>query len=84
MYKKLEIDFQITQELSDWIERYLEHINTTRGTSEDYYRMEIDLELKDELARHVLSHDQYTELRDYYVLCGVYAELGKPYLREKI
>ncbi len=77
-YEKYKLDFSITEELDQAIEDLMHHINNTDGGSEDRYRAEIDFWLKDALMRNRINHDQYQELRDYYVLCEIYREYGRP------
>lgn len=77
-YRRLDINFSLTEELELTIGTFMQHINEESGTSEDCYRSEIDFWLKDALGRKKICRDQYELLKDYYVHGGIYAELGNP------
>lgn len=76
-YKKLSLDFQIPSELNGAINCLVNHINTESGTSEDCYRSEIEFWLKD--AQKGLTQEQFDLLKRYYVLGGIYSEIGYPW-----
>ena len=71
-YRKLEIDFEITPELSKAIDDLMNNINNGDGMSEDCYRCEIEFWLKDSFER--LNRDQYQTLKEYYVLGDIYRD----------
>ena len=71
IYKKIEIDYIISEELNKFINEFVEYLNNSDGESEDYYRYEIDFWLKDYKDR--LTDEQYNILREYYVRGGIYA-----------
>lgn len=70
-YHALNIDYAISQQLQRAIDDFLYHINYEDGTSEDCYRSEIHFWLKDELD-HGMSFQQFEQLKEYYVLGGVF------------
>lgn len=71
MYKKLEIDFEITEELEKLIDEYVHHLNTGEGLPDDYYRTEIQLELNFCVRERLLNNEQIKLLRDYYQYRGI-------------
>lgn len=71
-YKKLDIDFCIPDTVEKEIDRYVNHINFEDGNNEDWYRMEIDLALKEAYdTKGIISRKQFDLLRDYYVFKGI-------------
>ncbi len=76
-YKRLPINFELPSELDGAINRFVNHINTESGTSEDCYRSEIEFWLKD--AQKGLTREQYDLLKQYYVLGGIYSANGYPW-----
>ncbi len=74
MYKPLNIDFEITEELQQLIDEYVHYLNTGEGIADDYYRTEIQLELNFCFREHKLSDDQIALLRDYYQHKGILKE----------
>ncbi|MBQ9050591.1 MAG: hypothetical protein IJ126_08350 [Lachnospiraceae bacterium] len=81
MYYKLDIDFELTEELGRAIDDLLHHINHENGRSEDRYRMEIDFWLRDALQRGKISRDQYDAVARYYIHGGIYKDAGNPAYR---
>lgn len=77
-YRKLDIDFELMEELSGAIDDFLHHINEEDGRFEDGYRCEIDLWSRDALGREKINRNQYDLLRDYYIYGGIYEDLGNP------
>jgi len=71
-YRKLELDFPITEELDNAINVFMDHINNGDGNSEDCYRCEIQFWLKDAKDRLKLSCERYDMLNNYYVLGDIY------------
>ncbi len=70
MYKKLEIDFEIPEELDEKINEFVNYINTDeKHLSEDCYRTEIACILK---WCNDLSSDKIEQIKDYYVWGGIY------------
>ncbi|MBQ6133022.1 MAG: hypothetical protein IJI65_02600 [Lachnospiraceae bacterium] len=67
-YEKLEIDFEIPDFLSDRIDDFVEYLNTSDGLSEDCYRTEIGLMIRDA----ELPPDKQKLLKDYYEWGGIY------------
>lgn len=69
IYKPLEIDFKISEELQKAIENFINCINSENSLSEDCHRSEIDFWIK---ADTHLTQEQYITLRDYYTFGGIY------------
>ena len=69
-FKKIDLPFPISEDLSHAIDVFLEYINTQDGMLEDCYRDEIEFWLKDSAEK--LSADQYNLIKDYYVFEGIY------------
>ena len=82
MYKKLEIDFPIPERLGELIDEFIEYLNDVHedGRKEDFYRAEIDLELRE--FHTGLTEEQKRILRDYYVHRGIYEGRGYPWERK--
>lgn len=79
-YEKLNINFPISKELENAIDLFMESINKKGGSAEDCYRSEIDFWIKDcKYYKHKLTDEQYNLLRNYYVLGGIYKDLGYPW-----
>ncbi len=76
-YKKLDIDYDLSPELANAIENFMYHINFESGTSEDCYRSEIEIWLKDSYDK--LDPNKYEELKRYYVLGDIYIGRGYPW-----
>ena len=74
-FHRLKIDYELSEALNNAIDDLLGELNESDGMSEDCYRTEIDCWIKD-YRRH-LTEDQYAELRNYYVLGGIYKVYGK-------
>ena len=68
MYKKLDIDFDIPEELEYYINKYIDDLNN-HGGMDDCYRTEIDFCLKD--WSNGLTDSQVQLLREYYVWEGI-------------
>ena len=84
LYKKLEIDFPISEGLQKAIDDLMNEINYTNGSCEDLYRSEIEFWLKNEYFDcKRITGEQYEKLKRYYVLGDIYKEMGKPYARRK-
>ena len=81
-YKKLKIDYSLSDDLEGAIDTFLNHINNESGTAEDCYRSEILFWLKDSLERKLITHNQYDELKRYYVLAGIYNNSGYPWKKK--
>ena len=69
-YEKLEIPFDLPEELENAIDTFLNHINYEYGMSEDCYRSEIHFWLKDLYGK--ISEEDYEKLKNYYVHGGIY------------
>ena len=69
-FKRLNIDCQLTPELDEAIDVFLNHINNENGKSEDCYRSEIHAWLKELYGK--IPADQYDALKQYYVHGGIY------------
>ena len=69
-FKKIDLPFPISEELSHAIDVFLEYINSQDGMLEDCYRSEIHFWLKDSAEK--LTPDQYNLIKDYYVLGGIF------------
>ena len=79
-YKKLEIDFPISEGLEKAIDDLMYEINYGSGLGEDMFRSEIEFWLKNEFYDcKRITGEQYKKLKRYYVLGEIYKELGKPY-----
>ena len=74
MYRKLEVDFEITPELDQLLDDYVHFLNTGEGLPEDYHKTEIQLELNFCYREHILEDDQIQILRDYYQYGGIKGE----------
>ena len=70
----MKLSFPISKELDEAIDIFLKYINETDGMSEDCYRDEIDFWLKDNQPK--LTEQQYRQLKDYYVLGGIFEANG--------
>ena len=73
MYKKLNINYDIPEDLSDMIDQYVTFLNTGKGLAdaEDYYTTEIQLILNWCYRERLLSEDKIHHLRDYYQHGGI-------------
>ena len=71
-YRKLDIDTPLSDGLQTAIDNFVEYINTQDGLTEDCYRTEIDIWIKDMYMQGQLSDHDYEMLREYYVLGGIY------------
>lgn len=67
-YNKLNIDFNIPDFLEEEINVFVDYLNNSDGLSEDCYREEISLMIRDS----ELSDDRKKLLKDYYVWGGIY------------
>ena len=81
-YKKLNVDYILSPELTNAIDNFMYHINYESGMSEDCYRSEIEFWLKDSYDR--LLPDQYEEIKRYYVLGYIYAGKGYPWKTDSV
>lgn len=72
-YKKLDIDYELPDDLENAINDYVHFLNTGEGLADtpDYYTMEIMLSLNWCYRDRILNEDQIRELRDYYQHGGI-------------
>ena len=66
MLKKLNIDFNIPEDLEDIINEYIEYMNNSDKTAEDYYLTEIKMILNWCKRESLLTQDQIKTIKDYY------------------
>lgn len=80
-YKPLNIDFSISEDMQNAIDLFLKYINNKNesGLSEDCYRADIDVLLKDEYNKKKISIDEFNILRNYYVKGQIYGKDGCPW-----
>ncbi len=69
IYKRLEVDFELPDYLEEEIEAFLNHINNENGLSEDCYRVEIQLMIRDTPS---FTAEQKQLLYNYYARGGIY------------
>jgi len=70
-FRRLETDSKLTPEPEQAIDVFMHHINFEDGKTEDCYRSEILIRLKDARGR-CISIEEYERLKDYYVNGGIY------------
>ena len=71
MYKELELDFEIPDDLQDIITEYLDYLNKGETDIIDYYRTEIQLILNWCYRESLLTDEQIKLIRDYYQRNGI-------------
>ena len=71
MYKKLDINFDIPEELEYTIDTYLQDLNGPYDTADDCYQAEIQVILNWCARDHILEEWQIRMLRDYYEHGGI-------------
>lgn len=69
MYRKLEIDFKLSDFLEEEIEKFLNHVNNENGLSADCFQTEIKLMIRDS---DNLTEEQRQLLLNYYVWGGIF------------
>lgn len=72
MYKKLDIDFEIPEDLERGIDNFMECINYKNKELEDCYRTEIQCSLKWCCREKLLTEKQIQLLREYYQFGEIY------------
>ena len=70
-YKKLNIDFEIPEELSDTIDKFLDYLNRGEYTMDDCFQEEIRVILNWCKRENILTEDQIELLRNYYQRGGI-------------
>lgn len=74
-YQKLDISFDIPEELEHDIDEYIKYLNDVEGegigVTDDCYRTEILCTLNWCLRESILDGEQIKQLKDYYVWCGI-------------
>ena len=74
MYKPLNIDFEIPEDLQQTIDEFLHCVNYNNCSCEDCYRAEIQCALNWCKRERLLSDDQIELLRNYYQRGGIYGQ----------
>lgn len=78
MYKKLDIDFDIPEELNDSIEQLLRFLNTSpHPERDDCERTEVLMDLNWCFREKLLTDEQIDLLKKYYVKGGIHGNEGQ-------
>lgn len=77
MYKPLPISYPLPDYVQDSIHALLDYLNTPGDhTSDDIYRTEVQLALRDAYASGKITERAWEELKDYYVWKGYDKQRG--------